>query len=143
MKHSLDKNVYQASQERIKYLFDEFENVLVSFSGGKDSSVCLEMCYDYAKKNGLLNKLAMVHMDYEAQYQMTTDFVDSTFKRFEDIRRFRLCVPIKAQCSVNMTCPYWIPWEKSKKELWVRDMPTYDYVINEDNMEFSISDEDY
>lgn len=143
MKHYLDKNVYQASQERIKYLFDEFENVLVSFSGGKDSSVCLEMCYDYAKKNGLLNKLAMVHMDYEAQYQMTTDFVDSTFKRFEDIRRFWLCVPIKAQCSVNMTCPYWIPWEKSKKGLWVREMPTYDYVINEDNMEFSISDEDY
>ena len=52
-KNYVSKNVYELAQERIDYLFNEFDNVLVSFSGGKDSSVCLEMCYDYAKKNNI------------------------------------------------------------------------------------------
>ena len=37
MKTYLDKNVYEAALERIAYCFQEFDNVLVSFSGGKDS----------------------------------------------------------------------------------------------------------
>ena len=34
MKKYLEKNVYEATMERIKFIFDEFDNVLVSFSGG-------------------------------------------------------------------------------------------------------------
>jgi len=35
------KTVYDAALERIDYLFDEFENVIVTFSGGKDSTLAL------------------------------------------------------------------------------------------------------
>lgn len=101
------------------------------------------MCYDYAKENNLLNKLAMYHLDYEAQYQMTTDFVDETFKRFNDIKRFWLCLPLKAQCCCSMNNGYWIPWELSKKDIWVRNMPNYDYIINQNNAEFNYDDFDY
>lgn len=136
-------NVYEESLKRIEYLFNEFDNVLVSFSGGKDSTVCLELCYDYAKKNNLLHKLSIVHLDYEAQYQMTTDFVSETFERFSDIKRFWLCLPVYAQCACRMDSYYWIPWEKEKKDIWVRPMPEYDYVINEDNMRFKIKPDDF
>jgi predicted phosphoadenosine phosphosulfate sulfurtransferase len=34
-------NVYEAIQQRLKIIFAEFDNVYVSFSGGKDSGVCL------------------------------------------------------------------------------------------------------
>lgn len=142
-KKYLKKNVYEASQERIKYIFEEFDNILVAFSGGKDSGVCLNLCYDYAKEHNMLDKLAMYHLDYEAQYQMTTDYVDETFKRFSDIKRYWLCLPIKAQCCCNMQGAYWTPWERSKSDIWVRKMPEYDYVINQDNCEFDFDKTDY
>ena len=33
------KNVYELAQERLKVIFNEFDNIYVSFSGGKDSGV--------------------------------------------------------------------------------------------------------
>ena len=35
----IQKNVYEAVQERFDFLFREFENIYVSFSGGKDSGL--------------------------------------------------------------------------------------------------------
>lgn len=143
MKKYLDINVYEAARERIAYCFNEFDNVLVAFSGGKDSGVMLNLCYDYAKENNLLDKLAMYHLDYEAQYQLTTDYVTRTFENFSGIKKFWLCLPIKAQCAVNMTSPFWTPWEKEKQNIWCREMPVNDFVINEDNAKFEFDDKDY
>ena len=137
-KKYLDINVYEAAQKRIEYIFNEFDNVLVAFSGGKDSTVCINLCYDYAKEHNKLDKLAMYHLDYEAQYQMTTNFVDETFKKFNNIKRYWLCLPVGANCGCRMDSDTWIPWEKSKKDIWVRDMPTYEYVINENNCPFKM-----
>ena len=53
-KKYLEKNVYEATQERLKYIFSEFDNIMVAFSGGKDSGVCLNLCYDYAKEHNML-----------------------------------------------------------------------------------------
>ena len=139
MKVYLNKNVYEAARERIEYAFKNFDNVLVSFSGGKDSGVCLNLCYDYAKETGQLDKLAFYHLDYEAQYQMTTDYVEDTFKGFEGIkRRYWLCLPILAQCSCRMDGAYWTPWNKSERAIWVREMPKNDFVINEENAPYPI-----
>lgn len=132
-----EQDVYEASQERIEFVFNEFDNVLIAFSGGKDSSVCLNMAYDYAKENGLLHKLGIYHLDYEAQYQMTTDYVTEVFcEKFPGIRKYWLCLPLSAQCACSMTGPYWIPWDKEKKDIWVREMPDNEYVVNETNCPF-------
>ena len=70
------KNVYELAQERLKVIFNEFDNIYVSFSGGKDSGVLLNMCIDYIRRNNLKIRLGVFHMDYEIQYKMTIDYVD-------------------------------------------------------------------
>lgn len=60
MKETTAKNVYQLAQERLDIIFKEFDNVYVSFSGGKDSGVLLNMCIDYIRSHKL-NRLCMIY----------------------------------------------------------------------------------
>lgn len=144
MKKYCNVNVYEATQKRLKYIFNEFDEVCIAFSGGKDSGVCLNLALEYAKIHNLLNKLCVYHLDYEAQYQFTTDYVTETFLELpKEVKKYWLCLPIKAQCSTSMFQNFWIPWAKKDKNMWVRDMPDVDYLINEDNCKFSHNDWDY
>ena len=45
-----DKNVYEALLNRLKFIFEEFDNIYVSFSGGKDSGLLLNVLLDFRKK---------------------------------------------------------------------------------------------
>ena len=38
-----EENVYEALQKRLHFLFQEFDNIYVSFSGGKDSGLLLNL----------------------------------------------------------------------------------------------------
>lgn len=128
-------NVYQASIQRLDILFREFDNIYVSFSGGKDSGVLLNLCIDYIRRNKLKRKIGLFHIDYEAQYQMTTDYVAETLKENRDIVEvYHICLPLKTHCATSMYQSYWLPWEKAKQDIWVRPMP--ETAMNEDNHPF-------
>ena len=140
-------NVYDALIQRLDFVFSEFDKVVVSFSGGKDSGVLLSITMDYARRTGNLGRLAVYHMDYEAQYTKTTEYVDRVFDALPaEVEGFRVCLPIKAQCSTSMFQAYWQPWKMSEKSLWCRPMPTK-HVINESNFpwhfDYEISDYDF
>lgn len=125
-------NVYDAMNERIKFVFENFDNIYVSFSGGKDSGVMLNAVMDYAEKIGYTKKIGLFHIDYEAQYQATTDYVLDVFEKFKDrIEPFHICLPLAAQCATSMTQSYWLPWDEDKKDIWVRELP--ENCINESN----------
>lgn len=128
-------NVYDLANERIKFVFENFDNVYVSFSGGKDSGVMLNLCLDYMRKNNITKKIGVFHIDYEAQYQMTTDYVDLVYKTNLDlIEPYRICLPLSAQCATSMHRDHWIPWDADAKDIWVREMP--EESVNESNHDF-------
>ena len=50
MKQYTGQNVMEALLDRLDYVFKEFDNIYVSFSGGKDSGLLLNLTLDFQKK---------------------------------------------------------------------------------------------
>lgn len=139
-------NVHSAALARMHYVFEEFEQVVVSFSGGKDSGVMLNLALQVATERGELAKLAVYHMDYEAQYEMTTEYVTRTFAALPaDVTKYWTCLPVNVPCSTSMFQTSWQPWALEDKDKWCRPMP--EGVINESNFpfdfDFALSDYEY
>ena len=131
MKVYTDKNVYDAFQERLDYIFKEFENIVVAFSGGKDSGVLFNMVIDYIKAHGIKKKIGLFHEDFEAQYNYTTEFVTRTFENnMEYIEPYWVCLPIASKTPISNIQMFWYPWDPEKKDVWVREMPKMKYIIN-------------
>lgn len=88
------QNVYDALQNRFHFIFKEFDNIFVSFSGGKDSGLLLNLTLDFQKKFYPNKKIGVFHQDFEAQYSATTDYVERTFTRIEkDVEPFFGIIP--------------------------------------------------
>ena len=68
-------DVHEAANRRLKIIFDYFDYVYVSFSGGKDSGILLHLCMDYIRMHAPGRKLGVFHMDYEVQYRQSTEYV--------------------------------------------------------------------
>lgn len=85
-------------------------------------------------------------MDYEAQYEMTTDYVTRTFESLPpEIAKYWVCLPVKAQCSTSMFQSYWQPWRIEEKDIWCRELPKD--CINESNFnmgfDYQVSDYEF
>ena len=70
-----EQNVYEALMDRFKLLFEEFDNIYVSFSGGKDSGLLLNLVLDYREKS-----IGVFHQD-EAQYTGLQSILKRLLKR--------------------------------------------------------------
>ncbi len=126
-----EQNVYDAFQERLHYIFNEFDNIFVSFSGGKDSGLLLNMTLDFQKKYYPDKKIGVFHQDFEAQYTVTTEYIERTFERIEnDVEPYWVCLPMATRTALSNYQMFWYPWDDTKEELWVRPMPRHRYVIN-------------
>ena len=47
-KETVDKSVLDLAYERINNAYDQFDTISVSFSGGKDSTACLNLTLEVA-----------------------------------------------------------------------------------------------
>ena len=128
------QNVYDAFIERLHFIFQEFDNIYVSFSGGKDSGLLLNMALDFRRKYYPDRVIGVFHQDFEAQYTVTSEYVERTFERIKDeVEPYWVCLPMATRTALSSYEMYWYPWDDTKKEVWVRPMPEKEYVINLEN----------
>ena len=120
-KDYLEKNVWEKALERIEYLYNNYDKVVVSFSGGKDSTAVLNATLKVAKK---LNKLPLevVFFDEEAIHPPTIEYVKRTYD-LEEIDLKWYCLEFKHRNACSNEEPFWYTWDKEKKDKWVRDLP--------------------
>lgn len=117
----IDANVYDKALERIRLLFDRFDTVTVSFSGGKDSTVCLNLALQVARERGRL-PLDVYFFDEEAIHPETVEYVERVAAD-PDVRFRWYCVPVKHRNACSRKQPYWYVWNPAEKHLWVRKPP--------------------
>lgn len=133
----LDISVYDAFEQRLDYIFSEFENIYVSFSGGKDSGLLLNLVVQYMRDRGIKRRIGLMHQDFEAQYSATTEFVTKMFEKYAgDMDAYWICLPMGSKTSLSNYDLYWYPWDPQKENIWVRPMPENRWVINLDNCPF-------
>ncbi len=130
-KEQLPYSVYEAAQMRLEFLFREFENIYISFSGGKDSGLLLNLLLDYRRAHYPNRTVGVFHQDFEAQYTLTTEYVTRTFERIKDeVEPYWVCLPMATRTAVSNYEMFWYPWDDKKQESWIRPMPKAPYVIN-------------
>ncbi len=143
IKKYIGDNVYNASLKRFEYIFSNFNNIYISFSGGKDSGVMLNMAIDYMRSNGIKRKIGVLFIDLEAFYKGTIDYVEEMIlPNLDIIEPYWVCLPMLTTNAVSMYEPYWVFWEESKRDKWVRDMPNHPFIINSNNNPFDFYKQD-
>lgn len=137
MKKHLSINVYDAANERIDYIFKNFKKIYLSFSGGKDSGVMLNLVIDYMRKNNIKEKIAVMTLDNEANYNLSLEFMHSIIEKNLDILDvYWCCLPITLPCTVSSYMVDWQCWGEQDKHLWIKPMSTAPYVVNMQNCPF-------
>ena len=117
MKIYSKKNVLDAAYERINYLFDEFENVVIGFSGGKDSTTVLNLALKVAEEKNRL-PLSVLWIDQEAEWQGTVDYAKKIFQD-KRIKPYWFQMPMVITNNASSYNRYSYCWNEKEKDKWI------------------------
>ena len=131
----INKNVLEASKERISKIFDSFEKYYISFSGGKDSTTMMHLVMEEAIKRN--KKVGILIIDLEAQYSHTIEHLRNMIELYRNnIDLHWVCAELLLRNAVSDFEPKWVCWDENKKDIWVREKPNeskdlseYDFYI--------------
>lgn len=120
-KKVIDKDVHSLALQRIEKAFDLMDSIIVMFSGGKDSTACLNLVLEEAKKRKV--KTIEAHFfDEEAIPYETEDYVRRVSKLpAVDLKWW--CLPVRHRNACSATSPWWFPYAPEDKKKWVRPLP--------------------
>jgi predicted phosphoadenosine phosphosulfate sulfurtransferase len=111
-----DKNVLEAARERVSMIFDNFKDISVSVSSGKDSSVCFHLFLQEAIKRD--RKIVAFFQDQEAEYQSSIDLMKIMMKHPNVIPAWYQ-VPIYLTNATSYTDYFLYAWGEGEE--WIRE----------------------
>lgn len=121
-KQPLGCNVLEAARQRIAWTFDTFPRVYVSFSAGKDSTVCLHLVMEEAIRRG--RRVGVLLVDLEGQYALTITHGLRCVEMYqEQIDLFWVCLPLHLRNAVSQFEAHWLCWEPGREADWIRQPP--------------------
>jgi predicted phosphoadenosine phosphosulfate sulfurtransferase len=117
MKYDMQQTVWDESLDRIRFLFDEFDEVAVSMSGGKDSAVVFELAMIVARERNQL-PLKVMWLDQECEFEGTVEYMRSIFYR-PDVDPYWMQVPFRLQNATSAKNLWLNCWGEG--EDWLRE----------------------
>lgn len=119
MRISLNRNVWDETLDRFRFIFDEFEEVIVWVSGGKDSTVVYNIAKIIAKeKNRLPLKVAFI--DQESEWEATIDMIRKIMYD-KDVYPLWFQIPFKLNNSSSPLNEWLYCWDENNKDNWERE----------------------
>ncbi len=136
----IGKNVFDAALDRLTELYEEGHRVVVSFSGGKDSGVCLELAIVAASIAGRL-PVTVVMRDEEIMLPGTFEYAERVAAR-EEVD-FHWMIARQPVINVfNRKSPYFWTFDPLlSPDEWVRPWPTLGYEIPEKHIQGMVTKE--
>lgn len=122
-----NRSVFDAALDRVRYCFDNFDEVIVNVSGGKDSTICLELAIMVAREKGKL-PVKVMWLDQECEWQMTADYVNKVMRRPE-VKPYWYQFEFDFTNSLSNKNNFVRLWDKNAEKDWIR--PKSDISIKE------------
>jgi predicted phosphoadenosine phosphosulfate sulfurtransferase len=114
------ETVLEAARRRIAFVFDHYERVICSISGGKDSTVLAHLALVEAHKRG--RKLGLYFLDEEATYQSSVDQVEYLMGLYPDnVTPLWLQVQFRLTNAVSVEQGQLECWEEGASKVWMRN----------------------
>lgn len=120
-KHDVAESVLDLALSRIRRAYDLHDHIAVSFSGGKDSTVVLNLALQVAHERGRL-PLDVFFWDEEVIAPETEAYV-ARVAALPDVSMRWLCLPVTHRNGCSISSPFWWPWDPEHLDLWVRPIP--------------------
>jgi predicted phosphoadenosine phosphosulfate sulfurtransferase len=138
----LGVTVFDAALQRYIELYEAGHRVVVSVSGGKDSTVAIEMAVLAATMTGRLPAEAVTR-DEEVMFPGTYEYLDRMYQR-DDISLTWLVARQPIINIFNRQQPYWWVFDPDlRPDQWLREPPAYSTYTTDLDIQSMVTEERY